>query len=53
MFHTNFVVKLKIFISCSITFLSKIMPFMRLCVKSIVGQVTDENMVHAHCILDS
>jgi hypothetical protein len=35
-------------------FFKKIVPFMRWCVKySAVGQATEDNMAHAHCMPDT
>ena len=55
MFQTNVVQKIKTHILCSVTFFPKIVPFMRYCGKNIVraGEATDDNMAHAHCVLDT
>jgi hypothetical protein len=40
--------------SCSMTLFQKIVPFMRYVEKYCRdGQATDDNMAHAHCILDN
>jgi hypothetical protein len=54
MFQTEVVEKIKTHILCSVTFFSKIMPFMRYVeIFCRVGQATDDNMAHAHCMLDN
>jgi hypothetical protein len=54
MFPMKIVEKIETHILCSITFL-KIVPFMRKREKKCceAGQVIDENMAHAHCMLDT
>jgi hypothetical protein len=54
-FHTEVVEKLEIHIYVEQTFFfPKIVPFMRLSGKILrVGQGTDDNMAHAHCMLDT
>jgi len=52
MFQTKAVEKIKTHILCSVAFFPKIVPFMRKYGK-ILGQATDDNMAHAHCMLDN
>jgi hypothetical protein len=54
MFPTKVVEKIKTHFVFSNVFL-KIVPFMRKREKKYcgAGQVTDENMAHAHCMLDT
>jgi hypothetical protein len=55
MFDTKVVEKIKTHILCSVNFFSKIAPFMRKCENKNcrAGQATDDNMAHAHFILDT
>jgi len=54
MFQTKAVEKIKTHILCSVTFFSKIVPFIRYVEKYYrSGQATDENVVHVHCMLDT
>jgi len=47
MFQKKVVEKIKTHILCSVTFLSKILPFMRKLEKCArAGQATDDNMAH-------
>jgi len=52
MFRTIVVEKINRHILCSVTFFSKIMPFIKNVEKYYrARQATDENMAHAHCML--
>jgi hypothetical protein len=55
MFQTKVVEKIKTHILCSVTFLPKIVPFMRQSGEKYCRavQATDENMAHALCMLDT
>ena len=54
MFQTKVVQKIETHILCSITFFSKILPLWDNVKKhSRAGQATYDNMVHAHCMLDT
>jgi len=55
MFQTEVVEKIKTHILRSVTFFSpKIVPFMKNVEKYCrAGQATDNNMAHAHCMLDT
>jgi len=54
MFQTKVVEKIKTRILCSVTFFPKIVPFMGKGINySRAGQTTDDNMAHAHCMLDT
>jgi hypothetical protein len=53
MFHTKVVEKTKTHILCSVTFLNKIVPFMKYVEKrGRAGQPSDDNTAHALCMLD-
>jgi hypothetical protein len=53
MFQTEAVEKVKTYISYSIIFLSKIVPFMGQCEKyCIAGQARVDSMTNARCVLD-
>jgi len=55
MFHTRVVDKIETHILCSATFLKQnIVPFMSVVEKyGTAGQATDDNMAHAHFMLDN
>jgi hypothetical protein len=54
MFQTEAVEKIKTHILCSITCLSKIVPFIRKFEKKLYSRhATDDNMAHVHCMLDT
>jgi len=54
MFQRKVVEKIKTRILCSVTFFTKIVPFMGKGVNDCrAGQTTDDNMAHAHCMLDT
>jgi len=54
MFQTKVVLKIKAYILCSITFFRKSCPLSDNVDKYCrAGQATDENMAHAHCMLDN
>jgi len=54
MFQTKFVEKIETHISCSVTFFSKIVPLRNNVDKYCrPGQITHDNMAHAHCMLDT
>jgi len=56
MFQTKVIEKIKTRILCSVTFFppSKIVSFMGKGVNYCrAGQATDDNMAHAHCMLDT
>jgi len=53
MFQTKVVEKIKTHILCSVTFISKIVPFWDNVEKyGRAGQTTDDSMAHALCVLD-
>jgi len=54
MFQTKFVEKIKTHILCSITFFENPALYETMWKKYCkAGQATDDNMAHAHCMLDT
>ena len=54
MFHTKVVEKIKTHILCSVTFFGNRAVYEIMWEKyRRVGQTTDDNMAHAHCMLDT
>ena len=54
MFQTKVVEKIKTYILCSVTFFENRAVYKKMCKKVCrAGQATDDNMTHAHCMLDT